>query len=105
MIRDNLGGMENPKEDRDTTSVYVRLLNGLIVLLDQRALEENRSRANLIETLLIQAMREWRPVSPRGPGYISEQNRPVARELTDEELKNYSEALRKLLLAEQDRPK
>jgi predicted transcriptional regulator len=49
---------EKPKEeelDRGTTSVSVRLDDELIAWLDQTAAEENRSRANLIETLLKQA--------------------------------------------------
>ncbi|MGA8605329.1 MAG: ribbon-helix-helix protein, CopG family [Candidatus Sulfotelmatobacter sp.] len=47
------------KEDRElergTTSVSVRLDDELIAWLDQVAADENRSRANLIETLLKQA--------------------------------------------------
>jgi len=47
------------KEDRElergTTSVSVRLDDELIAWLDQTAADENRSRANLIETLLKQA--------------------------------------------------
>lgn len=48
---------KKPKEelDRGTTSVSVRLDDELIAWLDQVAADENRSRANLIETLLKQA--------------------------------------------------
>jgi len=48
---------KKPKEelDRGTTSVSVRLDDELIAWLDQTAADENRSRANLIETLLKQA--------------------------------------------------
>lgn len=51
--------MRKPKTEappRDTTSVSVRLENTLLAQLDKRAAEENRSRANLIETLLKRAM-------------------------------------------------
>jgi predicted transcriptional regulator len=41
--------------ERGTTSVSVRLSDELLVYLDERAALENRSRANLIETLLKQA--------------------------------------------------
>jgi predicted transcriptional regulator len=41
--------------DRGTTSVTVRLDNELVAWLDARAEQENRSRANLIETLLKRA--------------------------------------------------
>ena len=41
--------------DRGTTSVTVRLDNDLVAWLDARAEQENRSRANLIETLLKRA--------------------------------------------------
>jgi len=41
--------------DRGTTSVTVRLENDLVAWLDARAEQENRSRANLIETLLKRA--------------------------------------------------
>jgi hypothetical protein len=51
--------IKKPKEDREldrgTTSVSVRLDDELIAWLDQVAADENRSRANLIETLLKQA--------------------------------------------------
>jgi predicted transcriptional regulator len=40
--------------ERGTTSVSVRLSDELLAYLDKRAAEENRSRANLIETLLKQ---------------------------------------------------
>jgi predicted transcriptional regulator len=40
--------------ERGTTSVSVRLSDELLAYLDKRAVEENRSRANLIETLLKQ---------------------------------------------------
>jgi predicted transcriptional regulator len=40
--------------ERGTTSVSVRLSDDLLVYLDKRAAAENRSRANLIETLLKQ---------------------------------------------------
>ena len=42
--------------ERGTTSVTVRLANELVAWLDARAEQENRSRANLIETLLKQAV-------------------------------------------------
>ena len=48
-------------DDRGTTSVTVRLDNELVAWLDSRAEQENRSRANLIETLLKRAQKE--------PGY------------------------------------
>jgi hypothetical protein len=41
--------------ERGTTSVTVRLDNELVAWLDARAEQENRSRANLIETLLKRA--------------------------------------------------
>jgi hypothetical protein len=41
--------------ERGTTSVTVRLANDLVAWLDNRAEQENRSRANLIETLLKRA--------------------------------------------------
>jgi predicted transcriptional regulator len=41
--------------DRGTTSVTVRLDDELVGWLDARAEQENRSRANLIETLLKRA--------------------------------------------------
>jgi predicted transcriptional regulator len=44
--------------DRGTTSVTVRLDNDLVAWLDARAQQENRSRANLIETLLKRAKEE-----------------------------------------------
>jgi predicted transcriptional regulator len=40
--------------ERGTTSVSVRLSDELLAYLDERAALENRSRANLIETLLKQ---------------------------------------------------
>lgn len=41
--------------ERGTASVTVRLDNELVAWLDARAEQENRSRANLIETLLKRA--------------------------------------------------
>jgi succinate dehydrogenase flavin-adding protein (antitoxin of CptAB toxin-antitoxin module) len=48
--------------DRGTTSVTVRLDNDLLAWLDARAEQENRSRANLVETLLKWA-KEQPPIS------------------------------------------
>lgn len=41
--------------ERGTSSISVRLADELITWLDSRAEQENRSRANLIETLLKRA--------------------------------------------------
>ena len=49
--------MKKPKEalERNTTSVSVRLDNDLVAWLDDIALAENRTRANVIDTLVKQA--------------------------------------------------
>jgi predicted transcriptional regulator len=44
--------------ERGTTSVSVRLSDELLTYLDERAASENRSRANLIETLLKQVQEQ-----------------------------------------------
>ena len=44
------------KPERDTTTVSVRLKNTLVKTLDEIAARENRTRANTIETLVIEAL-------------------------------------------------
>ena len=48
--------------ERRTSSISVRLEDDLIAWLDSVAAQENRSRANLIETILKRA-RDAKPVS------------------------------------------
>lgn len=55
MIMVHKKSKEDRELERGTTSVSVRLDDELIAWLDQVAADENRSRANLIETLLKQA--------------------------------------------------
>lgn len=50
--------------DRDTTSISVRLDNDLIDWLEQVATKENRTRSNLIETVL-KEVREYRTKNQR----------------------------------------
>jgi metal-responsive CopG/Arc/MetJ family transcriptional regulator len=44
------------KPERDTTSVSVRFKNSLLAVIDKLAARENRTRANAIETLVIEAL-------------------------------------------------
>jgi hypothetical protein len=47
---------QTDKPERDTTSVSIRFKNSVLANIDRIASAENRTRANVIETLVIEAV-------------------------------------------------